>query len=369
MYKKYYKNIFLYSSLQSTGNAEKYFQNHTEKLVVFVINPRRQYNTNLIRLYKKGKLVEEKVFILSKNIFMYYVLWYIHYIYFLFSYFSKKEKVTIINFHPISFFGMSLQKMLRNIEFLFWDGDFFPPVNLSLILFEKVKKHYNSKVPYAFYQSDIMNEKMNDKVINTKKRKTVMWGVLPKNIQRKFDKRAFTILFVGVIRDSQGLEFLFDFLQSHKDYSLKILGICTDELYKKYSAVIKKNKIEKQVYFPNRFFSDGELEEISKTCQVGIALYDATPTSATYYTDPGKVKTYAALGLPIVMSNVSAIAPFVQKFGCGILIKDRDKELGQALLEMKKNYTKYLDGLKKFNKYFYYETYYRKAFSFLEKNG
>ena len=133
----YYKNIFMYSSHQSTANTEEYFAMHTNKLVVFVLD-HREWDTSLVRLYKKGRLVEEKKVKLSKNRFAFYVLWYIHYLTFLMKYFTKKEKVIVISWSPISFFGMFLQKKLRNIDFLFWDGDFFPPVNISLILFEAV---------------------------------------------------------------------------------------------------------------------------------------------------------------------------------------------------------------------------------------
>lgn len=367
MSKMYYKNIFMYSSHQSTANTEEYFVAHTEKLVVYVLNP-RQYDTNSVRLYKEGKLIEEKIFKNPKNIFIFYFLWYVNYLTFIIKYFTKKEKIIVISWHPISFFGMAIQKMLRNIDFLFYDGDFFPPVNISLILFEALKRHYNKKVKYAFYSGDLINEKMNGKVLNTPYRKTALWGVLPRNIKRKLDKDSLTILFVGLIKGSQDLEFLFNFLKEHKNYKLKLIGVCTGDLYKKYTRIIEENGIADQIYFPNRFFSDQELEEISKTCQVGVALYEITPTNGTYYTDPGKVKTYASLGLPIIMSDMSAIAPYIKRFNCGILVKNDNAELGRALLDMRKNYTKYLQGLKKFNEHFYYESLYRKTFRLLEKN-
>ena len=358
----------MYSSHQSTAHTEEYFVKHTNKLVVFVLNP-RQYDTNMVRLYEKGRLVEEKKVKNYKNIFAFYFFWYINYLTFLMRYFTRKEKVIVISWHPISFFGMTIQKMMRNIEFLFYDGDFFPPVNISLMLFEALKKYYNQQVKYAFYSGDLINEKMNGKVLNTPYRKTALWGVFPRNIKRKLDKNNFTILFVGVMKGSQGVEFLLNFLKEHKDYKLKIVGVCIGDLYKKYIRIIKEKGIEDQVYFPNRIFSDKELEEISKTCQVGIALYDITPTNGTYYTDPGKVKTYASLGLPIIMSDMSAIAPYVKRFNCGILVKKNDmQELGKALLDMRKDYTKYLQGLEKFNSYFYYETLYRKTFRILEKH-
>src|SRR5690242_14214743 len=102
--KIYYKNIFLYSSLQFMGNVEEYFSKHTEKLVVFVLMPRQQFDASLMRLYKKGQLIEEKKIILSKNIFIYYFLWYFYYLKSLLIYFSRNEEVFVITFHPISLF-------------------------------------------------------------------------------------------------------------------------------------------------------------------------------------------------------------------------------------------------------------------------
>ena len=364
----YYKNIFLYSSLQFTGNFEEYFVKHTEKLVAFVLMPRQQHDASLIRLYRKGKLVEEKNIKLSKNIFLYYSLWYIYQIIFLIKYFSRKEKIIVITFHPISFFGITIQKMVRNIEFVYWIADYFPPVNVSLRMFERLKRYYNSKIKYVCYLSDLINKKINGQVISTNYHKTIMWGILPKEIRREFNANKFTILFVGVIRESQGLEFVFEFLKTHKDYAVKVIGVGEENIFDKYKKVIKKNKIEDQVYFPNEFFSDTHLEELSKKCQVGIALYDIDETSATYYTDPGKVKAYAALGLPIIMSDVSSIAPYIRKFKCGEVIGKNNQELGEALLKIKNNYPHYLKGLKEFNNYFFFDTYYKKSFNFLEKN-
>lgn len=367
MNKFYYKNIFLYSSLQFVGNVEEYFTEHTEKLVAFICMPRQQYRDNFIRLYKKGKLIEEKRITLSRNIFLYYFLWYIYHFFFMLKYFSTREKFAVITYHPYPLFGMSLQKLFRNFEVIYWKGDYFPPVKLALIIVEKISRFYDRKLKYVIYLTDLVNKKMNGKVLDTNERRTIMLGIKPKNIQRKFDKNNFCILFVGVIKEAQGLQYLFDFLKTNRDCSVKIIGMGSEGLYRKYQAIIKNFKIENQVYFPNRFFDNKELEEISKSCQVGIALYDTGELSSTYYTDPGKVKTYASLGLPIIMSNVSAIAPYVEKFHCGLLIKRDTKEISSALLEIKDNYPKYLEGIKKFNKHFFYETYYKRSFNFLEK--
>lgn len=366
MEKIYYKNIFIYSSLQFTGNVEEYFSQHSEKLVAFVLMPRQQPNSSLIRLYRMGKLVEEKKVKFFNNIFSYYLLWYVYQIYFIIKYFSRKEKITMITFHPNTLFGMTFQKMIRNMEFTYWIADYFPPVSLFFIIYERIKKFYNGRLRCVCYLSDKINGIMNKKIINDNVRKTVMWGIQSINIKREISNNIDTILFVGVIRKSQGLEFVFEFLKNHKEYSVKIIGAGENKLFEEYKEIIKNNGIESQVYFPNKFFTEADLEKISKTCQVGIAVYDVDKTSATYYTDPGKVKTYASLGLPVIMSNVSAIAPYVKKFGSGKIIDKNDKELGNAILEINRNYPKYLEGVSKFNNYFYYETYYKRSFKFLE---
>lgn len=362
-----YENVFIYSSLQFTGNIEEYFSKHTKKLVAFVVNPRLKNKDNFIRLYKNGKLISEKKVYLSENIFLHYFLWYMTHIYILMTYFSRNEKVTVITFHPLSFFAMNLQTIFRDIKFVYWVGDYFPPVNFSLRLFERLKGFYNNRIKYVYYLSDIINEKMNGQILNTEKRKTVMWSIMPKNIKRNIVNSIFTMLFVGVIRKNQGLEHIFEFLKIHKDYSIKIIGNCENKLYSVFMKTIEENKIEDRVYFPNRFLLNNELEDLSKTCHVGIALYDTGKNGATFYTDPGKVKTYIQLGLPVIMSNIPTVAKYIKKFKCGEIIDDSGKNLEEALEKMKINYNEYRNGLKKFSSFFYYDTYFKKSFKNLEK--
>lgn len=361
-----YKNIFLQSSHQFLGNTLEYFVEHTEKLVVFIAMPRVENKDNVVRVYCRGSLVTEKTFILSRNIFLYYLGWYMEYIKALHKYCNRNENFYVVVFHPIFFFGMTLIKLWKNVQFVYWVGDYFPGNNIVIVMFEKLKKFYNKKVAYACYASDMLNKIMNGKVVDTFSRKTIMLGVNPKAIKKSYNKNHFTILFVGLIKESQGLEYVFDFLKTNKEYSLQLLGVCEKRLYEKYTEIIKAFQIEKQVYFPNRFFSDDELQEISKKCNIGIALYNPDPTNVTYYTDPGKVKAYTTLGLPVIMSNIPSIAPYITKFHAGEIV-ERDKDsLHAAFTKIRANYQKYIDGVKKFNAYFYYEDYYQDKFKFLE---
>ena len=357
----------MYASLQFCGNIEEYFRRHTEKLLVFIVMPRLKNEFNLVRLYREGRLVEEKKVLSSDSILLYYFFWYFYQIVFLLKYFSQKESVTLIGGHPISFFGMFIQRLFRNITFVYFVGDYFPPTTIVLRFFEKLKKFYHDRIKCATYLSDRINKKMNGKIVNTFNKKTVMWGVKPKNLSKSLATDICSMLFVGLIKESQGLEFILRFLKDHKKYKLNIIGVCEDKLFRQYLGTITKYDLNSRVYFPNKFFTDLELDNLSRTCHIGIALYDTSKESSTYYTDPGKVKAYAEMGLPVIMSDTSAIASFIKEFKAGEVIDLNRKSLEKALLLINNNYMFYQKGLDDFNAFFYYETYYEKAFKFLER--
>ncbi len=361
-----YKNILLYTSHQWCGNIEEYFSQNSERLLAFLLMPRVQNKDNVLRIYEQRKLIAEKTIGLSENIFLYYFLWYIHYIKAIFTHVPRNDEVIVISFHPYPLFFMTIQKILFNVRFVFWVGDYFPPINTALILFERLKKFYHDGISYTCYLGDGVNKVMNGKVLATENRKTIMWGVKSKNITRNLSKIKYTLLYVGVVRNLVGLDIAYDFLRTHKKYKLKVIGICDATLYKKQKEMIKNYNIEGQVYFPNRFFYDDELNKVSKECLVGLALYTTNNTNAIYYSDPGKVKAYAEMGLPVIMSKTSSIYPYIKKFFAGEVI-DRDAaSLEKAIKAIQKNYGEYLKGVTNFNKYFYFEDYYDKSFKFLE---
>ncbi len=349
------------------GHTEEYFVKHTKKLVVYIIMPRVQKRSNLLRIYTRGTLTKELAVWSSGNFFLYYASWLFHYWKFILTYFGRNEQFLMFSGHPISFFGMTVQKLLRqNIRFAYWIGDYYPPVNWQLILFEKIKKFYHDRVDCHYYLSDTINKIFNEgRVMDSLRSKTVMWGVKPVSITKRLSGKQLNILFVGLVKEDQGIEVLLSFLAKHPDYALKIIGICHGELFKKYQTLIEKYRISNRVFFPNKFYSDTELESVAKDCHVGIALYDTGKLNATYYTDPGKVKTYIEMGLPVVMSNTSGIARYIRKYKAGEVIGAR-RHLPEVLSKIKRDYQKYQHGLVAFTRYFDYERYYKSAFMFLE---
>lgn len=327
--------------------------------------PRFNNKYNMVRLYERGKIVSEKKVISSGNTFLYYFLWFATYLWCLYTYYKRDEKVSVITWQPFFFFGQEIQKLLRKVNYVYWIGDYFPPMSSTLRMYEKIKKYYAQKLTHVCYLSDRINAKMNGRVIATKNKKTIMWGIKPINLTTK-KKDVFTICFIGVIKPSQGLETLLEIVKKKKDIRLKILGGSTPEMAKFYNDLIETNGIKERVYFPNKMFYGKEIAKEVKDCFLGVALYDVDKTSATYYADPGKIKTYTQYGLPVLMTPIADIEKYVKKFKAGEIVSQNISDITAAIQKIKRNYNKYAKGVEDFNKYFDYESYYKDRFTFLE---
>ena len=358
MKKKFrYHSILLYASLQFCGHTEEYFSKNSGKCVVFIVLPRAQGIDNILRVYIQGKLSSEKVIRSSGNILLYYTLWLSNHWKILLTQFNRDEKFVIISGHPITFFGITIQKILRQSKYVYWVGDYFPPVNKILVFYEKLKRFYHDKVEYRYYLSDRINAILNDgKIVHTKFSRTVMWGVKPIAIIKK-SQPATHLLSVGLIKESQGLEYLINFLKDHPVFKLSIIGFCESELYTRFMRIVKESQLANRVFFPNIFYPEKELIQYSKLCHIGIALYDEGNTTATYYTDPGKIKTYTELGLPVVISRTSDIQKYILQYRCGEVIERSHNAFAAALERISVHFSSYIYGVKRFNEYFYYDAY------------
>src|SRR3989344_7145779 len=166
VFKFRYKNILLYTTHQWCGNTLQYFIENTERLAVFLLMPRVQTTANVIRIYEKGKLIKEEQTPLSENFFLYYLLWYFHYIVAIFKYFPRNEKLVVVTAHPYVLFATQVQKLFRKIVFVYWIADYWPPTKLSLRLYEKLKMFYHKNIDFGCYLGDGVNKIMNGKIIN-----------------------------------------------------------------------------------------------------------------------------------------------------------------------------------------------------------
>ena len=144
----------------------------------------------------------------------------------------------------------------------------------------------------------------------------------------------FEIGFVGHLKEGMGIELLIDAMPDIKreipEVKLVIIGSGPIEKYLR-----EKAKDKEYIKFTG-FIGDIKCvyDRLSK-CAIGIAPYE--PGTISQYTDPGKVKVYLTVGLPIVITKVPQVAFEIDKEKCGIAIDFDRKQLIDAVIKLLKD--------------------------------
>jgi len=146
----------------------------------------------------------------------------------------------------------------------------------------------------------------------------------------------YSIGFVGHLKEGQGLELIIDALPeiTKQIPKVKLLIIGSGPIEEKLKLQVKNLKL-KNVEFLGFIGDINKVYRILSKCAIGIALYKKY--SHAQYTDPGKVKNYLSVGLPIVITDVPEIAYEIDKEKCGIMIKYDRQEVVKAIVKLLKN--------------------------------
>lgn len=365
-----YGNIFTLASLQFSGHFLDHFVENSEKVVAFYILPRTGTKKNFIEVYEKGKLIAKKELFSPKNILLAYIVQYYQYVKILIRYFSKGEKIYFINFVPLFFIFNSILRLFRKFEIVYWIGDYWPMSGFQINIYKKLMHYYHDHCRYTIYLSDRINRKMNrGKLLDEKNKKTVMWGIDPKEMsERAKPAKSLILCFIGVLAPWQGIDFLLTVVKENKNVNLKLIGTGQPRLVAKFKTFVQKNNINDRVFFPNKFYYGEELKYIVLDCHAGIALYKVDQKSVIYYNDSAKIKQYTEFGLPVIITNATGTADFIKRFKAGIIVDSNQISVNSAIQKMREDYLDYLEGVKKFNERFNYKKYYKEAFQFLGQN-
>ena len=359
-----YGSVFAQASFQFCGHVDDYLIANTRHLALFYCQPRFGEHHHVLRRYEEGRLVEERSIRSSQQIFAYYFLWFWHHSVELWRFARRRKETTLVLCgHPVCFFGATVMRLLCRLRYAYAIGDYFPSKGFVIRAFERLKKFDHDRADFAYYLTDAINRQMNGGVVRTERaHRTVMWGMKPFDDCLKPRPDSRRVLFVGLVRPGQGVEKMLDFLATHADFSLALVGVAANGFETEIVRMVAERNLADRVYFENRFHSERELRDIAKTCLCGLALYDTAPDNFTHYADPGKVKAYAELGLPVVMTRISDIVPFVERFRTGIVI-DSTEEIGAAVERIAAEPEAFAAGVAAFNAHFDYRTYYPPAYA------
>jgi glycosyltransferase involved in cell wall biosynthesis len=81
----------------------------------------------------------------------------------------------------------------------------------------------------------------------------------------------------------------------------------------------------------------GNIEDLEKeiaTSAVAIAPYVRALDTWTMYADPGKVKTYLACGVPVLLTDVPWNAVEIVDQGCGLVISEDPADIAAKVLRL-----------------------------------
>lgn len=363
-----YPTIIFLTSLQYSNHLREYFIENAEKAIAYYVLPRKGTINNFVEVYEKGVKVKTKELYSPRNLFFWHIFLYVHYLKILFAFTRREEKIYFINYLFTLYFLHPVVSFFRNVKTVAWVGDYWPMNNLSIQIYNFFLRRFHRSADYAFYQTDRINKKMNGRLINTERHKTIIPGVeVPKiNFSKKI-RDTITLCFVGVLVPWQGVDVLLEIVAKNPKIKLKLIGTGEESVVNSHRALIKKYGIEKRVYFPNKFIYKEELKKHIQQSDIGIALYEVDPMKVTYYGDPAKIKQYMEYGLPIIMTDAAEVATYIKKFHAGIVVERNLESITKAIETMTKNYKDYLKNLDRLNKWLNFRTYYMDAYKFLEE--
>lgn len=153
----------------------------------------------------------------------------------------------------------------------------------------------------------------------------------------------YSMVHMGHLLKKQGIQLLIDALpeiiKRFPNANLLIIG--NGPFEQELRAQVKRLNLENYVRFMGFIEDHNELERILAKCAIGIATYTLDPDNYSYFADPGKPKTYLAVGLPVIITNVPAVAAEIQNRKAGIVIEYSEEQLVNAVITLLSNDTLY----------------------------
>ncbi len=158
--------------------------------------------------------------------------------------------------------------------------------------------------------------------------------------QIPFNKiKKFSVGHIGHIVKKQGVQLLVEaipeIVKEIPQFHAEIIG--GGDYAPEVKELAKKLNVSKYITFHGFIESHTEAEILLANCAVGIAPYEDTPDNFVRYTDPGKVKAYLAVGLPVIITKVPAISQEIADRKAGFAVEYDEHELARAVIDILTN--------------------------------
>lgn len=201
---------------------------------------------------------------------------------------------------------------------------------------------YNSDVIWILSERMVIARKEN-KVSPKKSAKSILLpmganlsriNVLPIEKINRYD-----IVFAGILLEKQGIQLILKSLPKIISKIPKVRFIIIGQ--GAYEQTLKKLasslNINNHVIFEGFVKDHKDVENILSRSAIGVAPYIPSSDNYTFYTDPGKPKLYLGCGLPVVITDVPAIARIIEAKKAGLIADYSPKSFVLALVKLLSN--------------------------------
>ena len=260
---------------------------------------------------------------------------------------TKKRWDLLVAMDSLNFVaGYTLKRLGFVGNAIFWTTD-FTPVRFSNrwknSLYHRINRFGLAKCDAAWYLSERMNEGQRKGYgISLPEKKFVV----PRGAWSKYGRlppfesiEKHTVVFLGHLLEKQGVQLALraipHIVEEIPDFKLVVIGGGHYETRLKHLA--KQLNIERYVEFTGVIRNHEDIEDRISNYAMGLAPYDKTKDTWTYFADPGKIREYAAAGLPVILTSLPYNAKELENLQCAIIIDYDEKALANAIVKMMKD--------------------------------
>jgi glycosyltransferase involved in cell wall biosynthesis len=143
------------------------------------------------------------------------------------------------------------------------------------------------------------------------------------------------IIYMGHLNIEQGIDFVIscmpEIVKKIPDASFSVIGTGNDEA--RLRQLVRESQLESHVNFLGLVRDNEKMEKRLAKAAVAIAMYK--PDHAfSYYSDPGKIKHYLSVGLPVIMTGTPIISEKIGENNCGRIISYHRPEFIEAVIAL-----------------------------------
>lgn len=373
-----------YSPYENSGKILDYLLENFDHVFLLALgfhNIKKKTRLNQLLVFSKRKLIKKYSLIRfpSTKHLIFFLLPFtslINFIQILFyMYFLKKQYGKIGVYFTVNGFTAWIGNMAKKLNLVektvFWVWDYYPPVHENKVIM------FMRYIYLFFDKVSLRSDKVvfiNNKILNLRR----STGILPEskhfpvvpigtdsftNITTKSVKNPI-LGFIGVIKKSQGLSEVFDgadyIVKKFPGAKFEIIGSGPDEEYFKSIAVHSPLLATFHGYLEGESFNS-----VLKKCTIGIATYLPDSSNVSHFGDPGKVKRYLSLGLPVIITDIFEFSQEIERSKAGVIIKSgKPEEFVKAIEKIMGGYKNYQANALNLAKKYYYKKIYPEMFDF-----